>query len=126
MAPCLWCRYGNHPPYLHSTSSHPYAQRMLSIREFTTQPTASVMLVSLRAGGLGLNLTMATHVFLLGNSPISRNLCLYPHKDLWWNPATEFQAIDRVHRIGQTKPVHVHRFTIKNTIEDRIKQLQEK
>jgi DNA repair protein RAD5 len=56
------------------------------------------MLVSLKAGGLGLNLTMASYVFLL---------------DLWWNPATEFQAIDRVHRIGQTKIVEVNRFTIK-------------
>jgi len=58
-----------------------------------------------------LNLIEANNVFLL---------------DPWWNPAAEEQAIDRVHRVGQTKPVHVIRFTIQNSVEDRILALQEK
>lgn len=67
------------------------------------------MLMSLKAGNLGLNMVAATHVVLL---------------DLWWNPTTEDQAIDRAHRIGQTRPVTVSRLTIKNTIEERILALQ--
>ncbi|KAL6060100.1 SWI/SNF-related matrix-associated actin-dependent regulator of chromatin subfamily A member 3-like 1 [Balamuthia mandrillaris] len=72
---------------------------------------AHLLLMSLKVGGLGLNLTAASHVFLL---------------DLWWNPATELQAIDRVHRLGQSKEVQVVRFTTKDTIEERIITLQEK
>lgn len=67
------------------------------------------MLMSLKAGSLGLNMVAACHVILL---------------DLWWNPTTEEQAIDRVHRIGQTHPVKVSRVTIKDTVEDRILALQ--
>lgn len=67
------------------------------------------MLMSLKAASLGLNLVVARHVILL---------------DLWWNPSTEEQAIDRAHRIGQTKPVLVSRFAVKDTIEDRILELQ--
>ena len=63
------------------------------------------MLVSLRAGGSGLNLTAADHVFLL---------------DPWWNPAVEDQAADRAHRIGQTRPVVVHRLVAQNTIEEGV------
>ncbi|KAJ9563696.1 hypothetical protein OSB04_008856 [Centaurea solstitialis] len=69
-----------------------------------------VMLMSLKAGNLGLNMVAASHVILL---------------DLWWNPATEDQAIDRAHRIGQTRPVTVSRLAIKDTVEDRILALQE-
>jgi SNF2 family DNA or RNA helicase len=65
----------------------------------------TVMLMSLKAGNLGLNMVAACHVILL---------------DLWWNPTTEDQAVDRAHRIGQTRPVTVSRITIKNTVEDRI------
>jgi len=65
----------------------------------------------MKAGGLGLNLVAASHVFLL---------------DPWWNPATEEQAIDRVHRIGQKRPVIVTRFVVKGTVEERILELQEK
>ena len=68
-----------------------------------------VMLISLRAGGVGLNLTAADHVFLL---------------DPWWNPAVEDQAADRTHRIGQDKPVVVHRLVAANTVEERILELQ--
>ena len=66
------------------------------------------MLISLRAGGTGLNLTSADHVFLL---------------DPWWNPAVEDQAADRAHRIGQTRPVVVHRLVAQDTVEERILEL---
>ena len=68
------------------------------------------MLISLRAGGTGLNLTAADHVFLL---------------DPWWNPAVEDQAADRAHRIGQTRPVLVHRLVARDTVEERILALQQ-
>jgi SNF2 family DNA or RNA helicase len=70
-----------------------------------------VLLASLKAGGTGLNLTAADHVFLL---------------DPWWNPAAEDQAADRAHRIGQTRPVFVYRLVAKNTVEERILALQER
>ena len=69
-----------------------------------------VMLISLKAGGVGLTLTAADHVFLL---------------DPWWNPAVEQQAADRAHRIGQDKPVFVHRLVARDTVEERILALQE-
>ena len=67
-----------------------------------------VFLLSLKAGGTGLNLTAADHVL---------------HFDRWWNPAVEDQATDRAYRIGQTKPVQVHRFVTQGTIEERIAEL---
>lgn len=67
------------------------------------------MIMSLKAASLGLNMVAACHVLML---------------DLWWNPTTEDQAIDRAHRIGQTRPVRVVRFTVKDTVEDRILALQ--
>ncbi|KZT08557.1 uncharacterized protein LAESUDRAFT_648872 [Laetiporus sulphureus 93-53] len=70
-----------------------------------------VLIVSLKAGGVGLNLTNANHVFMM---------------DCWWNAATENQAIDRVHRIGQDKPVYVKQFIISDTIEGRILQIQKR
>jgi SNF2 family DNA or RNA helicase len=71
---------------------------------------APIMLVSLKAGGVGLNLTAATHVF---------------HFDRWWNPAVENQATDRAYRIGQTRTVQVHKFVVKGTLEERIDQMIE-
>lgn len=68
-----------------------------------------IILLSLKCGALGLNLTCCNIVCMM---------------DLWWNPAIENQAIDRAHRYGQTKPVTVYKFTISNTIEDRILVLQ--
>jgi SNF2 family DNA or RNA helicase len=68
-----------------------------------------VFLISLKAGGTGLNLTGADHVFLL---------------DPWWNPAVEAQAIDRVHRIGQARPVTAYRLVAEDTVEDKILALQ--
>ena len=69
---------------------------------------APVFLLSLKAGGVGLNLTRATHVI---------------HFDRWWNPAVEAQATDRAYRIGQDRPVQVHRFVTEGTVEDRIAEL---
>jgi SNF2 family DNA or RNA helicase len=70
-----------------------------------------VMLISLKAGGTGLNLTAADHVFLM---------------DPWWNPAVEAQAADRAHRIGQERPVMVYRLIAQGTVEERILTLQDK
>jgi SNF2 family DNA or RNA helicase len=67
-----------------------------------------VFLLSLKAGGTGLNLTRADHVV---------------HVDRWWNPAVEDQATDRAHRIGQTRPVQVHRMITEGTVEERVAEL---
>ncbi len=69
-----------------------------------------VLVMSLKAGGLGLNLTNASHVF---------------HFDRWWNPAVEDQASDRAHRIGQTRVVQVHKMICAGTVEERIDELIE-
>ncbi|PWA87095.1 SNF2-related, N-terminal domain-containing protein [Artemisia annua] len=82
-----------------------------AVKDFNTLPEVTVMIMSLKAASLGLNMVAACHVILL---------------DLWWNPTTEDQAIDRAHRIGQTRPVTVFRFTVKDTIEDRILALQKR
>ena len=81
------------------------------IKVFNTDPTLKVLLISLKAGGVALNLTVASHIFLM---------------DPWWNPAAEYQAIDRTHRFGQHKPIYATRFIMENTIEERILSLQEK
>jgi SNF2 family DNA or RNA helicase len=81
------------------------------VREFQGEGGPPVMLVSLKAGGTGLNLTAADHVFLL---------------DPWWNPAVEDQAADRAHRIGQDRPVMVYRIVAKDTVEERIFGLQQR
>ncbi|KAG2246799.1 hypothetical protein Bca52824_086427 [Brassica carinata] len=86
------------------------AARDRAVKEFSNDPDVEVMLMSLKAGNLGLNMVAASHVILL---------------DLWWNPSAEDQAIDRAHRIGQTRPVSVTRVTIKDTVEDRMLFLQE-
>jgi len=70
---------------------------------------APVFLISLKAGGFGLNLTEADYCFLL---------------DPWWNPATEAQAVDRTHRIGQTRNVMVYRLIARDTIEEKVTALQ--
>eukprot|EP01018_Ginkgo_biloba_P022585 Gb_33076 [translate_table: standard] len=82
-----------------------------AVNDFNTLPEVTVMIMSLKAASLGLNMVAACHVLLL---------------DLWWNPTTEDQAIDRAHRIGQTRPVVVSRFTVRDTVEDRILALQER
>jgi SNF2 family DNA or RNA helicase len=79
--------------------------RGCAIDKFQNDSGCKIMLVSLRAGGLGLNLTAASRVI---------------HYDLWYNPAVEAQATDRAFRIGQTRNVFVHRFIAKNTFEEKI------
>jgi superfamily II DNA or RNA helicase len=81
------------------------------LRRFQQETGPPVFLVSLKAGGTGLNLTSADHVFLL---------------DPWWNPFVEEQAADRAHRIGQERPVFVYRMVAENTVEEQILALQEK
>jgi SNF2 family DNA or RNA helicase len=80
------------------------------VAEFQREDGPPVMLLSLKAGGVGLNLTAADHVFLL---------------DPWWNPAAEDQAADRAHRIGQEKPVFITRLIAAGTVEERVLALQE-
>jgi SNF2 family DNA or RNA helicase len=86
-------------------------QRTAMVERFQrADGTVPVLLLSLRAGGVGLNLTAATHVF---------------HFDRWWNPAVENQATDRAYRIGQTRTVQVHKFVVRGTLEERIDQMIE-
>jgi superfamily II DNA or RNA helicase len=80
------------------------------IRSFQNDPENRIFLISLKAGGIGLNLTEADYVFII---------------DPWWNQAAENQAINRVHRIGQDKHVIVYRFITENSIEEKIRQMQE-
>jgi SNF2 family DNA or RNA helicase len=81
------------------------------INAFRQDPAIKVFLISLKAGGVGLNLTEADYVFIL---------------DPWWNPASEIQALSRAHRIGQDKTVFVHRYITARTIEEKIQHLQER
>ncbi len=83
--------------------------RQAPVNRFQNDPGCKLFLISLKAGGLGLNLTAAEYVFLL---------------DPWWNPAVEAQAIDRAHRIGQERHVFAYRLIAKDTVEDRILELQ--
>lgn len=80
------------------------------VREQQNEPDCRLFLVSLKAGGLGLNLTAAEYVFLL---------------DPWWNPAVEAQAVDRAHRIGQTQHVFAYRLITKDTVEEKVLELQQ-
>ena len=94
-------------PFMHGGSTS--KKRDAFVDRFQSgDKTMPLFLLSLRAGGFGLNLTRANHVF---------------HFDRWWNPAVEEQATDRAHRIGQTRRVQVHKFVCIGTIEDRIDQL---
>ena len=86
-------------------------ERQRAIDNFQNNPNCRVFLISLKAGGVGLNLTAADYVYIV---------------DPWWNPAVEQQAIDRTHRIGQTKNIFAYRMICKDTIEDKIIQLQER
>ncbi len=93
--------------FLHGGTSK--NNRQIMIDRFQEDPRGpNLFLLSLKAGGLGLNLTRASHVF---------------HIDRWWNPAVENQATDRAYRIGQTKSVMVHKFIIKGSIEEKIHQM---
>jgi SNF2 family DNA or RNA helicase len=81
------------------------------VTEFKTKEEIQVFLISIKAGGVGLNLTEADYVFIL---------------DPWWNPAVEQQAIDRTHRIGQKNTVFIYKFITKNSVEEKILALQER
>jgi non-specific serine/threonine protein kinase len=89
----------------------PSKQREEKVNRFQTEPSVRVFLISLKAGGVGLNLTEADYVYLI---------------DPWWNPAVEAQAIDRTHRIGQLRKVFAYRMICKDTIEEKVLQLQER
>ncbi|MBV6396738.1 MAG: hypothetical protein HFACDABA_02338 [Anaerolineales bacterium] len=86
-------------------------KRQAKVDEFQNDPSIPFFLISLKAGGVGLNLTAADYVI---------------HLDPWWNPAVEMQASDRAHRIGQDKPVFVYKIIARDTVEEKILQLQEK
>jgi SNF2 family DNA or RNA helicase len=89
----------------------PQKQRDQIVQQFQkSDGSAPILVASLKAGGVGLNLTAATHVF---------------HFDRWWNPAVENQATDRAYRIGQTRNVQVHKFVVSGTLEERIDEMIE-
>jgi len=83
--------------------------RQEAVENFNNDPTIPIFLISLKAGGTGLNLTGADYVI---------------HYDPWWNPAVEDQATDRAYRIGQTKKVFVYRLITKNSVEEKIQKLK--
>lgn len=87
------------------------ADRHAAVVDFSSNPDTMILLVSLQAGNSGLNLAAASQMIVL---------------DPFWNPYVEEQAVGRVHRIGQRKPVHVHRILVPGTVEDRILDLQDK
>jgi SNF2 family DNA or RNA helicase len=86
-------------------------KREEKVRRFQEDRGCPLFLISLKAGGFGLNLAAADYVFLL---------------DPWWNPAVERQAIDRTHRIGQTRTVNAYRLVARDTIEEKVLELQER
>lgn len=100
--------FGRLYPFLHGSLTP--AQREAEIAAFNADREPNAFILSLKAGGFGLNLTRATHVI---------------HFDRWWNPAVENQATDRAYRIGQTKTVFVHTFICAGTLEDHIDELLE-
>jgi superfamily II DNA or RNA helicase len=97
--------------YEYFDGSTSVTDRQKAIDNFQNNTECRVFLISLKAGGVGLNLTAADYVYIV---------------DPWWNPAVEQQAIDRTHRIGQTRNIFAYRMICKDTVEDKIIQLQEK
>jgi non-specific serine/threonine protein kinase len=95
--------------YLDGSTSLP--KRKEEVEKFQQDESIKAFLISLKAGGVGLNLTVADYVYLV---------------DPWWNPAAEMQAIDRAHRIGQTRKVFAYKMICKDTVEEKILRLQEK
>lgn len=98
-------------PFQYFDGSYTAQQRETAIKEFQENDDCRVFLISLKAGGMGLNLTSADYVYLV---------------DPWWNPAVEQQAIDRTHRIGQTKNIFAYRLICKDTVEEKIMVLKER
>jgi superfamily II DNA or RNA helicase len=101
-------RFGRETLFLHGSVPRDARDRM--VRRFQEEPGPRFFVLSLRAGGTGLNLTEANHVVMY---------------DRWWNPAVEAQAIDRAYRIGQKRNVHVHLFCCRGTVEERIDEIIE-
>lgn len=98
-------------PYEYFDGSTSTMDRERAIQNFQNNEECRVFLISLKAGGVGLNLTAADYVYIV---------------DPWWNPAVEQQAIDRTHRIGQTKNIFAYRMICKDTVEEKILELQER
>lgn len=98
-------------PYEYFDGSTSTMDREKAIQNFQNNDDCRVFLISLKAGGVGLNLTAADYVYIV---------------DPWWNPAVEQQAIDRTHRIGQTKNIFAYRMICKDTVEEKILELQER
>jgi SNF2 family DNA or RNA helicase len=101
-------RFGRDVPFFHGGLSPRERENMLDA--FRSEDGEPVLILSLKAGGTGLNLVRATAVI---------------HYDRWWNPAVEDQATDRAHRIGQTRPVNVYKFVTTGTLEERIQRMLE-
>lgn len=101
----------DHIPFLRFDGSMAQKTRATVLAEFTASPKPYVLLLSLRAGGVGLNLTCARNVFMM---------------DPWWSFAVEAQAIDRVHRMGQERDVRVVRFVVEGSIEEKMLRIQER
>ena len=101
----------SHLPFSYLDGSTSSKQRNIEVQQFKNDENIQVFLISLKAGGTGLNLQEADYVFMM---------------DPWWNPAAEKQAEDRAHRIGQTKKVHVYKFITKDSLEEKILKLQHK
>jgi non-specific serine/threonine protein kinase len=97
--------------YEYFDGSYTSKQREAAIKNFQENEECRIFLISLKAGGTGLNLTAADYVYLM---------------DPWWNPAVEQQAIDRTHRIGQTKNIFAYRYICKDTVEEKIVELKQK
>jgi non-specific serine/threonine protein kinase len=98
-------------PYVYFDGSSSATARKEAVEQFQTDQDCRVFLISLKAGGIGLNLTAADYVYLV---------------DPWWNPAVEQQAIDRTHRIGQTKAIFAYRLICRDSIEEKMLLLQER
>ncbi len=104
--------FGREVMFLHGGVPQPHREKMVARFQQTADPDAPrIFLISLKAGGTGLTLTAANHVF---------------HYDRWWNPAVENQATDRAYRIGQTKNVQVHKFVCAGTLEEKIDEMIER
>jgi DNA repair protein RAD5 len=101
----------DHIPFLRFDGSISQKARATILQEFSSSPTPYVLLLSLRAGGVGLNLVAANRVYMM---------------DPWWSFAVEAQAIDRVHRMGQTSEVNVVRFVVESSIEEKMLRIQER
>ena len=110
-ASSAWCATDSTRPRCRTSTWTAHTQdRQARVARFQTDDACPLFLLSLKAGGVGLNLTAADYVFIL---------------DPWWNPAVEAQAVDRAHRIGQSKRVFVYRLLCRDTVEEKVAALQE-